>query len=112
MLIGSSNCLIFISFVLIWYADLLYGKLSVSDLKALCAHEKPYCIQKAVNGECYGSSLKSQTLKKTCRCSCDAMHHERIQTCCRTVGRRGMGFCLPLCGYNTTADEVHTIFEQ
>uniref|UniRef100_A0A183UK13 DB domain-containing protein n=1 Tax=Toxocara canis TaxID=6265 RepID=A0A183UK13_TOXCA len=63
-------------------------------------------LSRIFQGECYGNSLKAQALKKTCLCSCSAVHHERIQNCCKTVGRQGMGFCLPLCGYNTTIDEL------
>ncbi|VDN52727.1 unnamed protein product [Dracunculus medinensis] len=59
-------------------------------------------------GSCYGNSLKAQALKKSCDCSCKIVHHTRIQTCCRRVGQKEMAFCLPLCGYNTTVQELST----
>uniref|UniRef100_A0A0M3IM37 DB domain-containing protein n=1 Tax=Ascaris lumbricoides TaxID=6252 RepID=A0A0M3IM37_ASCLU len=92
--------------VLLAIVRLIDGELTASELLEICPDERPYCIKKAEQGECYGNSLKAQALKKTCQCSCGAMHHERIQTCCKTLGKQEMSFCLPLCGYNTTIEEL------
>uniref|UniRef100_A0A914S4V3 Domain of unknown function DB domain-containing protein n=1 Tax=Parascaris equorum TaxID=6256 RepID=A0A914S4V3_PAREQ len=92
--------------VLLATVQLTDGELTANELQEICPNEKPYCIKKAEQGECYGKSLKAQTLKKICRCSCDAMHHQRIQTCCKIIGKQEMNFCLPLCGYNTTIEEL------
>uniref|UniRef100_A0A1I8EFH4 DB domain-containing protein n=1 Tax=Wuchereria bancrofti TaxID=6293 RepID=A0A1I8EFH4_WUCBA len=74
----------------------------------LCPKEKAFCLTKALQGQCYGNSIKAETLKRTCPCACDVAHFDRIQSCCKTVGRREMEFCLPLCRYNTTLDELNT----
>lgn len=78
------------------------------EITKLCPEEKAYCLTKAVQGQCYGKSVKAETLKRTCSCACDAIHFKRIQSCCKALGRRGMAFCLPLCKYNTTMEELST----
>ncbi|KAL3994687.1 DB module family protein [Acanthocheilonema viteae] len=79
-----------------------------TEIAKLCPKEKAFCITKAFQGQCYGSSVKAETLKRTCPCACDVVHYDRIQSCCKTVGRREMEFCLPLCRYNTTLDELNS----
>ncbi|GMS84832.1 hypothetical protein PENTCL1PPCAC_7007, partial [Pristionchus entomophagus] len=80
--------------------------LDESKIRDLCPNEKNLCARKAAKGDCFGSSLKASVLQKQCRCSCDAVHHDRIQTCCKTVGEKEMLFCLPLCSYNTSAEAL------
>ena len=80
--------------------------LDLDQLQELCWEEQSLCHEKALNGDCFGKSLKAQVLGQKCKCSCGAAHHRRIQNCCRTVGRPEMKFCLPLCQYNTTNAEV------
>ncbi|VDN02546.1 unnamed protein product [Thelazia callipaeda] len=79
--------------------------LNTSDLAQKDANTKELPAMDT-KGHCFGKSVKAETLKRTCPCSCDAIHFDRIQTCCKTVGQRGMAFCLPLCKYNTTVDEA------
>ncbi|MCP9261809.1 DB module [Dirofilaria immitis] len=74
----------------------------------LCPKEKAFCLTKSLQGQCYGNSVKAETLKRTCPCACDAVHFDRIQSCCKAVGRREMEFCLRLCRYNTSLDELNT----
>uniref|UniRef100_A0A915CYV8 Domain of unknown function DB domain-containing protein n=1 Tax=Ditylenchus dipsaci TaxID=166011 RepID=A0A915CYV8_9BILA len=80
--------------------------LTLEQLEGLCSDDKDLCWDKALEGECFGNSLKAQVLMRKCKCSCDAALHTRIQNCCRVVGRPEMKFCLPLCGYNTTVNEL------
>lgn len=79
---------------------------TAEDIQAACPEDRDFCWDKAAQGECFGSSLKAQVLNKNCPCSCPTALHSRIQRCCKTVGRPEMKFCLPLCGYNTTVEEV------
>uniref|UniRef100_A0A8R1YL40 Domain of unknown function DB domain-containing protein n=1 Tax=Pristionchus pacificus TaxID=54126 RepID=A0A8R1YL40_PRIPA len=80
--------------------------LDESKIRDLCPTDKSLCANKAAKGDCFGSSLKATVLQKQCACSCDAVHHDRIQTCCRTVGEKEMLFCMPLCSYNTSAEAL------
>ncbi|CAJ0606015.1 unnamed protein product [Cylicocyclus nassatus] len=82
------------------------AKFSISELRTLCPKEKEVCAGKVAKGDCFGSSLRAGVLQKECKCSCDAVHHARIQKCCRTVGDHDMKFCLPLCRYNTSSEEL------
>lgn len=83
-----------------------FSALTISELKRRCASERDVCHGKAIKGDCFGASLRATVLQKECKCSCDVVHHERIQKCCLTVGEQGMRFCLPLCRYNTTTEEL------
>ncbi|CAD5216383.1 unnamed protein product [Bursaphelenchus xylophilus] len=85
---------------------LAMASLSPDYLKGTCPNDKEICYSKASQGECFGNSLKAQVLNKNCPCSCNEALHSRIQKCCRTVGPPEMKFCLPLCGYNTTVEEL------
>lgn len=86
------------------------ANLSADHLRSVCAADKGFCYEKAVNGECFGSSIKAQVLNRNCPCSCSEALHNRIQGCCKTVGQPEMKFCLPLCGYNTTVEDVRLQF--
>uniref|UniRef100_A0A914X3S1 Domain of unknown function DB domain-containing protein n=1 Tax=Plectus sambesii TaxID=2011161 RepID=A0A914X3S1_9BILA len=81
-------------------------RLTEADVKAACPKEEGYCASKALQGTCIGSTVTSKVLHRTCQCSCDFVLSDRIQTCCNTVGLQAMRFCLPLCRYNTTIDEL------
>ncbi|KAK6025229.1 hypothetical protein OSTOST_08878 [Ostertagia ostertagi] len=93
------------SFLLVFVAPVLYS-ISLRELKAICPGERQICTGKALKGDCFGSSLRATVLQKECKCSCDAVHHDRIQKCCSAVGEQEMKFCLPLCRYNTSNEEV------
>ncbi|VDL78366.1 unnamed protein product [Nippostrongylus brasiliensis] len=80
--------------------------MSLLELKAHCPHEKDVCFGKALKGDCFGASLRATVLQKECKCSCDEVHYNRIQKCCRAVGEQEMKFCLPLCRYNTSSEEL------
>ncbi|KAF7631124.1 hypothetical protein Mgra_00008655 [Meloidogyne graminicola] len=80
--------------------------LTTEELRNLCPSEKDFCHEHSKQGFCYGKSIKAKLLAKQCKCSCANVHHRRIQNCCRTVGDHDMRFCLPLCGYNTTANDL------
>ncbi|KJH50556.1 DB module [Dictyocaulus viviparus] len=80
--------------------------LTIDNIKASCPDDKAICAEKAANGQCFGTSLKSTVLRKKCKCSCDTVFYDRIQNCCRTIGEDDMDFCLPLCRYNTTTKEL------
>uniref|UniRef100_A0A1I8BNC2 DB domain-containing protein n=1 Tax=Meloidogyne hapla TaxID=6305 RepID=A0A1I8BNC2_MELHA len=80
--------------------------LTTEELKFLCPDERDFCHEHSKQGFCYGKSIKAKLLAKQCKCSCANAHHRRIQNCCRTVGDHDMRFCLPLCGYNTTASDL------
>ncbi|GMT15791.1 hypothetical protein PFISCL1PPCAC_7088, partial [Pristionchus fissidentatus] len=97
--------LIPLAFLLI-SASLIDSSLDESRIRQLCPAEKKLCGKKAAKGDCFGNSLKATVLQKQCACSCDAVHHERIQTCCKTVGEEEMNFCMPLCAYNTTVEAL------
>nr|CAD2166028.1 unnamed protein product [Meloidogyne enterolobii] len=80
--------------------------LTTEELRFLCPEERDFCHEHSKQGFCYGKSIKAKLLAKQCKCSCANAHHRRIQNCCRTVGDHDMRFCLPLCGYNTTANDL------
>uniref|UniRef100_A0A914L934 Domain of unknown function DB domain-containing protein n=1 Tax=Meloidogyne incognita TaxID=6306 RepID=A0A914L934_MELIC len=80
--------------------------LTTEELRFLCPEERDFCHEHSKQGFCYGKSIKAKLLSKQCKCSCANAHHRRIQNCCRTVGDHDMRFCLPLCGYNTTANDL------
>uniref|UniRef100_A0A914CIS2 Domain of unknown function DB domain-containing protein n=1 Tax=Acrobeloides nanus TaxID=290746 RepID=A0A914CIS2_9BILA len=61
-----------------------HGLLSEHELQSLCPKDRGFCPKKA-----------SQ-----------AALHNRIQSCCKKVGKVEMKFCLPLCGYNTTLEAL------
>ncbi|XGW09779.1 hypothetical protein V3C99_011779 [Haemonchus contortus] len=92
--------------ILLLIVSTVFCSLTLRELKALCPDEKQICSAKAVKGDCFGSSLRATVLQKECKCSCDAVHHDRIQKCCRAVGEQEMKFCLPLCRYNTSNEEL------
>ncbi|KAL3103361.1 hypothetical protein niasHS_002547 [Heterodera schachtii] len=81
-------------------------QLTFDELADLCPDEKEFCYETALLGNCFGKSVKAKLLAKQCKCSCESAQHRRIQNCCRTVGDHDMNFCLPLCGYNTTVNEL------
>jgi hypothetical protein len=83
--------------------------LTEAAVKAACPKEEDYCASKALQGTCIGTTLTAKVLHRTCQCSCDFVLSDRIQTCCDTVGLKAMRFCLPLCRYNTTIDEVSSV---
>lgn len=80
--------------------------LSPEELQELCPNERTVCVEKALLGECFGTSIKAGVLMKQCKCSCESAHHRRIQNCCLTVGNHDMRYCMPLCGYNTTVKQL------
>ncbi|KAE9548754.1 hypothetical protein FO519_008027 [Halicephalobus sp. NKZ332] len=80
--------------------------LSAEDLQRLCPNEYKFCPEKVAEGRCFGNSRRAQELKRKCPCSCNGVHHRRIQNCCKAVGKADMEFCLPLCAYNTTLAEL------
>ncbi|CAI4232944.1 unnamed protein product [Auanema sp. JU1783] len=88
------------------FNHLVNSQLSISQLQEKCPDDKPFCAAKVASGACFGNSLKAGVLQKQCQCSCDAIHFERIQKCCLTVGVQEMKFCMPLCRYNTTSEEL------
>uniref|UniRef100_A0A183C8Q2 DB domain-containing protein n=1 Tax=Globodera pallida TaxID=36090 RepID=A0A183C8Q2_GLOPA len=55
-------------------------QLTPEELVDLCPDEKEFCYTTALLGNCFGKSVK--------------------------VGDRDMNFCLPLCGYNTSVNEL------
>uniref|UniRef100_A0AC34PVZ5 Uncharacterized protein n=1 Tax=Panagrolaimus sp. JU765 TaxID=591449 RepID=A0AC34PVZ5_9BILA len=79
---------------------------TVEQLRQLCPNEHKFCAEKIVEGKCFGNSKKAQELKRKCPCSCNNVHHKRIQNCCKTIGKEEMEFCLPLCAYNNTLSEL------
>ncbi|KAI6217753.1 DB domain-containing protein [Aphelenchoides fujianensis] len=93
-------------FGLLLSSSSLAADLTAEELRAACPADKEFCFEKAVQGECFGSSLKAQVLQKNCPCTCPRMNHQRIQNCCKAVGNPDQKFCFPLCGYNTTAEEL------
>ncbi|KAK5975476.1 DB module [Trichostrongylus colubriformis] len=92
--------------ILLGFMSTVLSSMTLQELKAACPNDRQICIGKAMKGDCFGSSLKATVLKKECKCSCDAVHHDRIQKCCKTVGEQEMKFCLPLCRYNTSNEEL------
>ncbi|CAD5212209.1 unnamed protein product [Bursaphelenchus okinawaensis] len=94
------------SLLILLLIPLVSAQLTADNLRATCPNDKEICYSKAAQGECYGNSLKAQVLNKNCPCSCSEVLHSRIQNCCKTVGQPEMKFCLPLCGYNTTVEEL------
>lgn len=112
-----TDCFILVSkfflisvFILTFSQGRKIESLNSSRLKELCPIDGELCWQKAIEGDCFGNSLKTQVLKRKCQCSCNSALHIRIQNCCQTVGEQEMKFCLPLCGYNTTIKEVVYFF--
>ncbi|KAL6736558.1 hypothetical protein Aduo_006896 [Ancylostoma duodenale] len=98
--------MLFPAILLFSVLNVVTSTLSVVELKAICPEERAVCAPKAARGDCFGASLKAGVLQKECKCSCDAVHHDRIQKCCLTVGESEMKFCMPLCRYNTTSEEL------
>ena len=80
--------------------------LNADELRQLCPNEYKFCAGKVAEGKCFGNSRRAQELKRKCPCSCNNVHHRRIQNCCKVVGKREMEFCLPLCAYNNTLSQV------
>ncbi|CAJ0945934.1 unnamed protein product, partial [Mesorhabditis belari] len=80
--------------------------LELNILKAACPEDKDFCAQKAFQGECFGGELPAKVLRKECPCSCENAFNARIQNCCLAVGPVDTRFCLPLCLYNITAQEL------
>lgn len=74
-------------------------QLSVDELNEMCNDERRVCAERAVRGECYGASIRARALQRSCSCACGHVLHERIQTCCKTVGDSEMKHCLPLCRF-------------
>ncbi|KAK6050055.1 hypothetical protein COOONC_12440 [Cooperia oncophora] len=104
--IQPPNRMLFCFSFLLIFISTAFCSMTLRELKTICPNEKPICTGKALKGDCFGSSLRASVLQKECKCSCDAVHHDRIQKCCKTVGEQEMKFCLPLCRYNTTNEEV------
>ena len=80
--------------------------LSADALRAACPSERASCHERVARGECYGKTLRAQTLARSCACSCNRALHARIQNCCKTVGDTESKHCMPLCRYNTTVEEA------
>ncbi|KAI6212816.1 DB domain-containing protein [Aphelenchoides besseyi] len=103
-MIFGSRLLVSVCFVLFGISYAL--DITVEQLRQQCPADKTLCYEKALQGGCFGSSLKAQVLQKTCPCVCPAVLHNRIQGCCKKVGNPEHKFCFPLCGYNTTIDDL------
>lgn len=52
--------------------------LSPEELQELCPNERAVCVEKALLGECFGTSIKAGVLMKQCKCSCESAHHRRF----------------------------------
>ncbi|PIO73124.1 hypothetical protein TELCIR_04919 [Teladorsagia circumcincta] len=76
------------SFLLVFVTPVLYS-ITLRELKAICPTERQICIGKALKGDCFGSSLRATVLQKECKCSCDAVHHDRIQTISKCTRMKG-----------------------
>uniref|UniRef100_A0AC34EZ62 Uncharacterized protein n=1 Tax=Panagrolaimus sp. ES5 TaxID=591445 RepID=A0AC34EZ62_9BILA len=96
--------LFFVAFVV--NAEVTIKELTPDELRQICPNEHKFCADKVAEGKCFGSSRKAGELKRKCPCSCSNVHHRRIQNCCKRVGKEEMEFCLPLCAYNTTLQDL------